>query len=360
MFAKQNKDKKVFVGLSGGVDSAVCAALLKEEGYEVTGVFIRIALEGYPCSAGEDKISAMRVAAHLGIPFLSVDFSEQYKNEVFRTAVSEFSRGLTPNPDTLCNQKIKFGHFWEFARSRGADHIATGHYAQTKNGMLFAGADSEKDQSYFLWMVPEATLKRTLFPVGGLIKREVRALAQKFNLPNAARPDSQGLCFLGDITIEEMLQKELQPTPGNILDENGAVVGQHQGAALYTLGQRHGFTLAAQSPETPPHFVVGKNLAANEVTVSARRYPQEKSKTKIKLREVNWVGACPSGAYHARFRYRGALIPAELEAEKNEVTLDEAQYVPEGQSLVLYEMPLGAGAAMRCLGGGSVDKAQLL
>jgi len=356
MFAAKNKNR-VFVGLSGGVDSAVSAALLQKEGYDVTGVFIRIALEGYPCTAGEDKISAMRVAAHLRIPFLSVDLSQQYKEEVFRAAVEEFSRGRTPNPDTLCNQKIKFGHFWEFAKARGADFIATGHYAQTKDGALFAGADSEKDQSYFLWMVPQEVLSRTLFPIGGLAKKEVRALAQKFGLPNAARPDSQGLCFLGDTDIEAMLKKELHPSPGALLNEAGEVVGEHRGAALYTLGQRHGFTLAAHTPLTAPHFVVAKDIAANTVTVSEMRAPTGKTKTAVSLTSTNWVGEVVGGAYAARFRYRGALINATLNDAKNSVTLGEAHYVPPGQSLVLYDLPRGKAGGARCLGGGIVDKA---
>jgi tRNA-specific 2-thiouridylase len=352
MFGAKKKNKKVFVGLSGGVDSAVSAALLQKQGYEVTGVFIRIALPGYPCSAGEDKISAMRVAAHLGLPFLEVDLSREYKEEVFRAAVGDFARGKTPNPDTLCNQKIKFGHFWEFARARGADFIATGHYAQTKDGELFAGADPEKDQSYFLWMVPQEVLARTLFPVGGFTKKEVRTLAKKFKLPNAARPDSQGLCFLGDVTIEDMLRKEIKPVPGHVLNEAGDVVGVHQGAALYTLGERRGFTLESRSPSTAPQFVIAKDIAANTITVSPRRTPAGATKTELVLADVNWIGPCESGRYVARFRYRGILIGATLEKEKNIIVLDEACYVPEGQSLVVYD-----GA--RCVGGGSVDRAIL-
>src|SRR3989344_1092719 len=203
---------KVFVGLSGGVDSAVSAALLKERGYDVTGVFIRIALEGYPCTAEEDKLDAMRVAAHLQIPFLAIDLSEEYRQRVFGISIREFEKGRTPNPDTLCNREIKFGLFFDWCMAQGADFVATGHYAQVvpakpaqKKGLgsaspqpdhfseqvlLLAGADPDKDQSYFLWMVPETKLHKTLFPVGGLQKSEVRALAKKFKLPNAERKDS--------------------------------------------------------------------------------------------------------------------------------------------------------------------------
>src|SRR6266403_4900931 len=205
----QGQNKKVFVGLSGGVDSAVSAALLQQQGYDVTGVFIRIALPGYPCSAGEDKIEAQRVAAHLGIRFRAIDLSKEYEEEVFAYTIKEFKRGRTPNPDTLCNQKIKFGAFFNWCIKEGADLVATGHYAQTRDGKLYKGADESKDQSYFLWMVPKEALEKTLFPVGNLEKARVRELAAEFNLPNAKRHDSQGLCFLSGITVEDMLMREL-------------------------------------------------------------------------------------------------------------------------------------------------------
>lgn len=351
MFGRSKK-QKVFVGLSGGVDSAVSAALLKERGYEVTGVFIRIALPGYPCSAGADRLDAMRVAAHLGIPFLEIDLSDEYKKQVFDTAVGEFAHGRTPNPDTLCNREIKFGAFFDFAVAKGADFVATGHYAQTKDGLLYAGKDPSKDQSYFLWMVKKEILEKTIFPVGDLEKTEVRKLAEKFNLPNAQRKDSQGLCFLGDISIEEMLHKELQQEPGDVVLENGEVVGRHEGAALYTLGQRHGFALFAQTPETKAHFVVGKNIKNNTITVSAERFPKDAAKTKISLIEANWIGEYEAGPVLAQYRYHQTLIPAEISDEKN-VTLGQPHYVPLGQSLVLYTKE------NRCLGGGIVDKAVL-
>ncbi len=353
MSLKKKSNGKVFVGLSGGVDSAVSAALLQKEGYEVTGVFIRIALPGYPCSAGEDKIEAQRAAAHLRIPFIEVDLSKEYEQEVFRTTLDEFSRGTTPNPDTLCNQKIKFGHFWEFAKSRGAEYIATGHYAQIKNGELFEGVDEEKDQSYFLWMVPEEVLRYTLFPVGHLKKSEVRTRAETLGLPNATRKDSQGLCFLGDTSIQNMLRKELSPQPGQAFDEEDVVVGSHNGAMLYTLGQRHGFALFSHTPTTPPHFVVAKDAAHNSITVSTSRVPRHAKKTEIILSDTNWIGKVVSGIYAARFRYRAALIPAHVAVETNTVVLEEAQYVPEGQSLVLYR-------GKRCLGGGIIERALLL
>lgn len=345
--------KKVYVGLSGGVDSAVSAALLQKEGYDVTGVFIRIALSGYPCTAGEDKLSAMRVAAHLKIPFVEIDLSEEYAREVFSPTVGEFGRGRTPNPDTLCNREIKFGAFFSFAMSQGADYVATGHYAQTKEGLLYKSADAEKDQSYFVWMVPEGVLKQTIFPVGGMEKRRVRALAKKFGLPNALRKDSQGLCFLGGISVEALLKRELPLVPGDVLDEEGEIIGSHEGVPAYTLGQRHGFRLHSRSPDSKPLYVIDKDSEFNTITVSASRMPRFASKTNAHLIETNWIGPLLPGAYTARYRYRQELISAEVKADTSGVTLQEAHYVPEGQSLVLYD-----GA--RCLGGGIVDKSELL
>ena len=343
---------KVFVGLSGGVDSAVSAALLQSQGYDVTGVFIRIALPGYPCSAGADRIDAIRVAAHLEIPFLEIDLSEEYKNQVFNTSLGEFAHGRTPNPDTLCNREIKFGAFFEFAMEHGADFVATGHYAQTKNGLLYAGKDPSKDQSYFLWMVKKEILEKTIFPVGNLEKLQVRTLAEKFNLPNARRKDSQGLCFLGDVSIEDMLHKELAPVPGDVLSESGDVVGRHDGAPLYTLGQRHGFTLSSQTSDTKAHFVIGKDVEFNTITVSTERFPKDVTKTDVTLAETNWIGDRGQSSVLAQYRYHQTLIPAEITGN-TQVLLQQPHYMPLGQSLVLYTKE------GRCLGGGIVDKSTL-
>jgi tRNA-specific 2-thiouridylase len=333
----------------------VSAALLQQEGYEVVGVFIRIVVPGYPCTAGQDKIDAMRVAAHLKIPFIEVDLSEEYKKRVFDASIKEFARGATPNPDVLCNREIKFGLFYDFAKSRGADFVATGHYAQLrtkqKQVSLLQGADHDKDQSYFLWAVPETHLRYTLFPVGGLQKSQVRELAESFGLPNAKRKDSQGLCFLGPISMDEMLHRELKPTAGEVLSESGEVIGTHGGAALYTLGERRGFVLKPFHGEAVPYYVVGKDMAANTITVSAHKFPQDAKQTKVRMADTNWIGEVAPGACMARYRYRQKLIPAEI-VDKHTVSLLEPHYVPEGQSLVLY-------VGQRCLGGGVVDKVKL-
>ena len=340
---------RVFVGLSGGVDSAVSAALLQKEGYDVTGVFIHIAIEGYPCTAGADKLDAMRVAAHLRMPFLSVDLSEEYRKRIFESSISEFSKGRTPNPDALCNREIKFGLFFDWCVSQGADYVATGHYARVEKGehtvALLSGADENKDQSYFLWAVSETKLRKTLFPAGSLTKPEVRRLAKKFGLPNSERKDSQGLCFLGPVSIDEMLRKELRLVHGDVLNERGEIIGRHEGAAAYTLGQRHGFELSAQTPDTRPHFVIAKDIERNTITVSTNKFPEHARETEILLSDTNWIGEHTDGEYSARYRYRQKLIPAELVGER--VVLKEPHFVPEGQSLVLY-------SGTRCIGGGVI------
>ncbi|MES2006754.1 MAG: tRNA 2-thiouridine(34) synthase MnmA [Patescibacteria group bacterium] len=393
MFKRTKKKGKVYVGLSGGVDSAVSAALLKREGFEVVGVFIRIALSGYPCPAAEDRIEAMRVAAHLKIPFLEIDLSKAYEERVFAFSVEEFKKGRTPNPDAMCNREIKFGLFYEFARAHGADFVATGHYARvasqnnslrvhkfsaknllspravalrspskSNSASLFVSSDDTKDQSYFLWAVPEEHLKHTLFPVGGMHKTEVRNLARKFKLPNNARPDSQGLCFLGPISIEDMLVRETHPTPGEVLSEDDTVLGTHKGVQLYTLGQRHGFELAVSGNHAEPHFVVAKDIERNTITVSTNRFPRTVQKTELTLVQENWIGEVLPGNYMARFRYRQKLIPAtfSIEGGKTKIVLAEPHYVPEGQSLVLYEREEACLPAGRCVGGGIINTATLI
>lgn len=298
----------------------------------------------------------MRVAAHLDIPFIEVDLSREYEREVFRPSIDEWKRGLTPNPDTLCNEKIKFGVFYDFCMSQGADVVATGHYAQAQDGQLFISADKNKDQSYFLWAVPETHVKKVMFPVGNLTKPEVRALAERFNLPNAARHDSQGLCFLGDISIDDMLAREVGHAQGDVFDEDGSVIGTHEGAAFYTLGQRHGFSLSHDSPDAKPQYVIAKDIARNTITVSQYKFPRDAKKTRIGLMHANWIGEVGAGACEARYRYRQELIPAAIiskEGDGAEVDLEAPQYVPLGQSLVLYE-------GDRCLGGGVIESATLL
>ncbi len=358
MFWRQKRGT-VFVGLSGGVDSAVSAALLKQQGYDVIGVFIRIVLPGYPCTAGEDRREALRVATHLHIPFREIDLSDAYMRTVFTPSIAAFAEGKTPNPDAWCNREIKFGLFYNYAREQGADYVATGHYARvlrTKHQFgLFASIDTKKDQSYFLWSIPYAQLPHILFPIGMFKKEKVRQLAKRFHLPNAARKDSQGLCFVGDLGIEQILTKEQPQYPGKVLDEKGNEIGVHAGAMLYTIGQRHGFTLHARTTHTQPHFVVRKDIAHNTITVSERKIPTMYSSTRLILTQTNWIGNAPEeGQYMVRFRYRQPLMPAFIHYADDTtlVTLQQPQLVPEGQSLVVYK-------ENQCIGGGVVDKVEM-
>ncbi|MDE2213191.1 MAG: tRNA 2-thiouridine(34) synthase MnmA [Patescibacteria group bacterium] len=345
------KGKRVFVGLSGGVDSAVSAALLKKEGYDVVGLFVSIVLEGYPCSALEDRREALRVAAHLDIPFQEIDLSEEYRKRVFEVTLEDYQRGETPNPDALCNREIKFGLMYQYARAQGADFLATGHYARTHllhgEAHLLSGKDEEKDQSYFLWMLGQEELSHALFPVGSMHKSEVRALAHNLGLPNAARKDSQGLCFLGPLSMEDVLSRELSPQQGAVLDEYGSVIGTHRGALLYTIGQRHGFEISARSSHEVPHYVIEKDVLHNTLTVSTERGASGQG--EIVLHQNNWIGNFEDGVCEARFRYRQPLIGATLRREKHKtgVTVDTGSALPRGQSLVLYR-------GERCLGGGVI------
>jgi len=291
-----------------------------------------------------------------------VDLSSEYEREVFKPSIEEWRKGSTPNPDTLCNEKIKFGIFFDWCIAHGTDFVATGHYAQflrqddilplMARCHLKTAVDSEKDQTYFLWAVPEVKLQKTLFPIGHLQKSEVRALAKRIGLPNAKRHDSQGLCFLGQISLEDMIEHELPQAKGSVLDEHGNVVGTHHGVAHYTLGQRHGFELAAKDTDTLPHYVVGKNVETNTITVSTNRLPKGKTTTHVALRDCNWIGEVAKGPCMARYRYRQTLIPASLCDDMASVTLHEPHYVPVGQSLVLY-------VGNRCLGGGVISDVKL-
>ena len=302
----------------------------------------------------------MRVAAHLRIPFKEIDLSAAYKAKVFEHSLQEFTRGHTPNPDTLCNREIKFGLLYQYAREHGAEYIATGHYAQTKAGELYTSVDLEKDQSYFLWMVPEDHIAHTFFPVGGMHKHEVRALAKKYGLPNAARQDSQGLCFLGDLSTRHMLIKELAPNPGEVLSEEGRVIGVHEGAILYTLGQRHGFTVV-NTPTQEPLYVIAKDLSKNTITVSIQKFPTQAQGVRLELSATNLIGKVTPGPCMARYRYRQTRISASILSveEKVVVELHTAHYVPLGQSLVLYATHTG-GIGTRCMGGGVVESATLV
>lgn len=348
--------KKVFVGISGGVDSATSAAILKRDGYDVTGVFIKIwSPEWTRCSMQDDRKDAMRVCAALDIPFREIDCTEEYKKDVIDPMIESYKRGETPNPDVLCNRYVKFGAFFDYAMKEGADFVATGHYAKTEPSVpdcqLLASKDTEKDQTYFLWTLTQDELAKTLFPIGNLLKSEVRTLAKKLGVPVAEKKDSQGLCFLGDYGVDDFLSAYIKPKQGNVLNEAGEIIGTHDGVQFLTVGSRHGFTVTKQSANAKPFYIISKDIAANSITVSENRESDERNK-KIMIRNVHWIQNVPnSNKLFVRTHHGGRLLPVSVcQKEKGiaEVTFkDSSPLVPIGQSLVFYKDDC-------CLGGGVV------
>lgn len=353
---------KVFVGLSGGVDSAVSAALLKEQGYDVIGTFIKIwQPEFIECTWREDRLDAMRVCATLGVPFCELDLSEEYKKEVVERMVRDYANGVTPNPDVLCNQHIKFGSFAQWAKDTGAHAIATGHYARKRDVgghlELLRARDHSKDQSYFLYRLTQLDLARTMFPIGGMLKSDVRALARKFDLPVAQKPDSQGLCFVGEVTMAEFLKRFIRVEQGAVLCA-GKVVGEHEGAALYTTGQRHGLSLRGTSGgNMGPYYVIGTDVLKNEVYVSMRRQDAERRSTA--LSDVHWVYREPKMpcAVRVQARYHEQAVQATITKGSHGLVATFAQphIVSPGQSLVFYQPSGREDEGDVCLGGGIIE-----
>ncbi len=333
----------VYVGLSGGVDSSVAAHLLLKAGHQVTGVFIRTWQPSHvPCTQPDDERSALQAALYLGIPFFTLDLSKLYRNEVGTHFIEGYSRGETPNPDVLCNREVKFGGFLSYALAHGADAVATGHYARVKKEegtfSLLRGVDPQKDQSYFLSLLSQEQLSHTLFPLGEYTKEEVRRIASSIDLPNAARKDSQGICFLGAIDLEEFLSAYIDITPGVVLDQSGMPIGTHRGAPLYTLGERHGFTIEKKSGNhDEPLYISAINVSENTVTaVSQQNLP---SYRRLRLRDVVDRGAQKNAIYQAQVRYHGGKYSAQATQEHNGwiIVLKEGVLVSPGQTVVLYE-----------------------
>lgn len=343
--------KKVYVGMSGGVDSSVTAALLQQQGYDVTGVYMKNwsqDLPGHTCPWKEDYQDAKRVATHLGIPFKLYDFEKEYRHLVVDYMIDEYKAGRTPNPDIMCNQEVKFKLFLHAALADGADIIATGHYARVHDGQLLAGIDDAKDQSYFLCRVSEDALRKTLMPIGEYKKSEVRALARKFGLATAEKKDSQGICFVGKVGIKDFLQEFVESKPGNIIDQHGAVVGEHDGALFYTIGQRQGLGVGGGLP----YYVVDKDMAKNEVYVTTDLQDERLWSNELTLTAPHWINGEPNAAdeFTVRTRYRAALIPVTSLSKSSNgtwrvVMRDEVRALTAGQSAVIYrgEHVVGSG-----------------
>lgn len=330
--------QKVFVGMSGGVDSSLTAALLVEQGFEVTGVYMKNwtqDLPGMRCPWADDLADAKRVAVHLGIPFKVYDFQKEYKQKVVDYMIGEYEAGRTPNPDIMCNQEVKFKIFLETALADGADMIATGHYAQVNDGQLLQAVDTNKDQTYFLYRVSGEALQKTLFPLGKFEKPEVRKMAEERGLITAAKKDSQGICFVGSVGIKDFLSEFVETEPGAIVErESGDVVGHHDGAIFYTLGQRHGLSLGGGLP----YYVIGKDMAKNEVYVSRNLNDEAMWRKELPLSDIHWINEKldDNSDFLVRLRHRGKLLPAKLSGATLRIEEPE-RAAAAGQSAVFYK-----------------------
>ncbi len=351
--------KSVIVGMSGGVDSAVAALLLKEQGYEVTGVFMRNWEEpDGACPAEEDYEDVRRVSEALDIPYYTVNFTKEYQERVFSYFLAEYSAGRTPNPDILCNTEIKFKAFLDFAMKSGANFLATGHYARLsrdETGVhLLKGLDGGKDQTYFLAGLMNEQLSRAVFPIGGMQKKEVRNLARKQGLPVAEKKDSTGICFIGERNFKKFLSSYLPATSGDIVDEHGRKIGRHDGLMYYTLGQRRGLGIGGRSDGSGESwFVIGKDLKRNLLIVQQGEHEElfSLSLTVDKLNVIPRETLPKRFACTAKFRYRqpDQDVEVELREEGAFVRFREPQRaVTPGQWCVLYR-------GEECLGGGPIE-----
>lgn len=351
-----SKSPTVFVGLSGGVDSSVAALRLKKRGFNVVGVFIKVWHPDFMvCNWEAERLDAMRVAAHLDIPFLTCDAEATYRDEVAHYFINEYKAGRTPNPDVLCNKEVKFGAFLRFAKERGADFVATGHYVQRIEGEsgaeLHRGLDDNKDQSYFLWSLSQEQLNTALFPVGDTKKEIIREEAAKAGIPTAAKKDSQGVCFLGHIDIPEFLSHYVTLEEGIVLDEASNSIGTHKGSLVYTIGQRHGFILNNKDTDRKQLYVTSKDVERNTITVSEIK-PTITTSERVILHNLTLRTPLQVGdTVEAQFRYRQTPFPVTItEVQESTLTLQTGEEVEKpavGQSCVIYR-------GTHCLGGGTI------
>lgn len=371
--------KRVYVGMSGGVDSSLTAALLVEQGYAVTGVYMKNwsqDLPGLKCPWADDLADAKRVAVQLGIDFKVFDFEQQYRDKVVQYMIDEYKLGRTPNPDIMCNQEVKFRLFLDTALQDGADMIATGHYARVTSGdpvritpqnrvspadagdggndfeeqhghaRLALAADEVKDQTYFLYRVTGDALQKTLFPLGDYTKAQVREMAKERGLWTASKKESMGVCFVGQVGMRDFLAQYVQATPGNIIDKTtGKVVGTHDGAIFFTLGQRHGLEVGGGLP----YYVVGKDMDKNEVYVSQNMNDESMWRTTLELTSLHWINDAPIDGEPLliRLRHRGELKQGTIQGNTVQLTNPE-RAAAAGQSAVIYRGQV-------CLGGGIVS-----
>jgi len=353
---------KIVVGLSGGVDSAVAALLLKREGHDVLGLFMKNWEDDDDdeyCSTREDLVDAVSAAERIGIDVEAVNFAAEYRERVFASFLEEYRAGRTPNPDVLCNAEIKFKAFLDYAMAQGAERIATGHYARVemRDGrcVLLKGADPGKDQSYFLHRLNQAQLSRTVFPVGHLRKSEVRRIAREAGLPNHAKRDSTGICFIGERPFREFLSRYLPREPGPMVTPDGERVGEHLGLMYYTLGQRQGLGIGGRRGAAgEPWYVASKDMQTNTLTVVQGHDHERLMSQRLQAGDAAWVAGAPpqpEGALAAKTRYRQADAACALAVQGPgdfALAFDDPQWaVTPGQSAVLYR-------GEECLGGGVI------
>ena len=347
--------ERVVVGMSGGVDSSVSALLLKEQGYDVIGVFMKNWEEkddAGVCTAESDWNDVRAVCDDIGIPYYSVNFAKEYWDRVFSYFLKEYKAGRTPNPDVLCNREIKFRAFLDFAMKLGASRMATGHFVRTNEaGELLKGVDPNKDQSYFLYMLKTWQLKKSIFPVGGMTKAEVRDYARRKGLPVSEKKDSTGVCFIGERNFKQFLQEFLPAQPGDMVAPNGEVVGRHDGLMYYTLGQRRGLGIGGCG-DGRSWFVIGKDLEKNRLLVAQGEDHPMLYATRALGTEITWIGEPPAAegetvACTAKFRYRQSDQPVAISWQGDEMkihALERQRAITPGQSCVLYQ-------GEKCLGG---------
>jgi len=358
--------KRVALGMSGGVDSSVCAHMLVEQGYDVTGVYLEC-WRAPGCRSKEDRKDALKIALGLDIPFKVLDFKDAYREKVVEYFFDEYERGVTPNPDVMCNKEIKFGLFYDWAMQENFDFVATGHYAKTlhenNKTYLTIPADTHKDQTYFLYLITEDQLSHTLFPLQDLKKTQVREEAEKRGLHVSSKKDSVGICFIGDINVHEFLKERLGEKPGPVVDSNGVVIGEHTGLWFYTIGQRSGFTINQTSivknsdgnsvtkHNIPPFYVIAKNPEKNELVVG---FGSETMKQHFEVSNLHWITREPTSIESqkllVRIRHTGDLLPCTLTEQR--VSLENTtKGIAEGQSAVFY---LQTSNGVLCLGGGII------
>ena len=351
---QKNQEKTVVVGMSGGVDSSVCALLMKLMGYRTIGLFMKNWDETLPdghCTADIDYQDVIKVCERLDIPYYSVNFVQEYWDNVFSEFLNDYRAGFTPNPDILCNREIKFKVFYQRAKLLGADYLATGHYCQLEGTVLKKGADLNKDQSYFLYAVEKEVFRDVIFPIGHLPKPKVRELAARFDLATKVKKDSTGICFIGERNFKEFLSSYIQKNQGNFVDLNGKVLGPHDGVCFYTLGQRKGLGIGGPGEAW---FVVDKNYEKNEVVLAQGEDHPALYSDGLTASEMNWFARPTESEFKAKakVRYRQTEQPCTVKVLENgdiDIVFDAPQRaITHRQSVVLYQGEL-------CIGGGIIN-----